>query len=148
MSKVQYSNASGELLVGVLVDDDMQDAVVLCHGYMDGKDRFHFPAMAEALRGTGFASLRFDFAGNGESEGEFDFCAYDKEVEDIKASVEYLRSKGKRVVAVVGHSKGAIESILYAAKYDGDVDKIISISARYNMMHGISGMGLNFMQSV
>lgn len=37
------------------------------------------------------------------------------------------------------HSKGAIESILYAAKYD-DVGKIISISARYNMMHGISGV--------
>lgn len=62
----------------------------------------------------------------------------DTQVEDIRASVEYLRSKGKRVIAVVGHSKGAIESILYAAKYD-DVDTVVSISARYNMMHGISG---------
>lgn len=81
MSKVQYRNASGELLVGVLVDDDgLQDAVVLCHGYMDGKDRFHFPAIASALRDARVSTLRFDFAGNGESEGEFDFCAYEKEV--------------------------------------------------------------------
>lgn len=92
MSKVQYRNASGELLVGVLADDGLQDAVVLCHGYMDGKDRFHFPAIADALLSNArIASLRFDFAGNGESEGEFDFCAYAKEVEDIRASVEYLR---------------------------------------------------------
>lgn len=46
-------------------------------------------------------------------------------------------SQGKRVVAIVGHSKGAITSIMYAAKYD-DVDKVVSISARYNMMHGIT----------
>ncbi len=140
MSKVQYRNPSGELLVGVLTDDNLQDAVVLCHGYMDGKDRFHFPTMADALlRDAQVASLRFDFAGNGESEGEFDFCAYDKEVEDIRASVEYLRSSlGKRVVAVVGHSKGAAEAILYASRYD-DVDRVVSISARFDMVRGITG---------
>lgn len=105
MSKVQYRNASGELLVGVLVDDGQTDAVVLCHGYMDGKDRFHLPAIANALlQDAQVASLRFDFAGNGESEGEFSFCAYEKEVEDIRASVEYLRSLGKRVVAIVGYA--------------------------------------------
>lgn len=140
MTKVQYRNPAGELLVGVLADDNnLQDAVVLCHGYMDGKDRFYFPTMADSLlRDARVASLRFDFAGNGESEGQFDFCAYAKEVEDIRASVEYLRSLGKRVVAVVGHSKGAAEAILYAARFD-DVDRVISISARFDMVRGITG---------
>ena len=52
----------------------LQDAVILCHGLGDHKDGFCLPAMAEALAKSGFASLRPDFPGNGESEGTFRYA--------------------------------------------------------------------------
>lgn len=140
VARVTFANPSGEQLAGLLheVDDEVDAAaVVLCHGYMDSKDSKLIGGLAGTLQAAGLAALRFDFAGNGESEGNFDFCAYAKEVEDIRAAVQFLRGQGRRVHAVLGHSKGAAEALLYAAKY-GDVPQVISLSARYNMVRGIT----------
>lgn len=37
-----------------------------------------FPNLAQALADAGFASYRFDFAGNGESEGSFQYFNYQR----------------------------------------------------------------------
>lgn len=48
-----------------------------------GKDRGlgeGYPVFASKLAELGLTSLRFDFSGNGESEGEFEYANYRKEV--------------------------------------------------------------------
>lgn len=50
--------------------------VILCHGYASSKDGFVFPKMAKALAAKKLSSLRFDFTGNGESDGAFEFGNY------------------------------------------------------------------------
>ncbi|KXZ47005.1 hypothetical protein GPECTOR_39g499 [Gonium pectorale] len=133
-----FVNPHGERLAAKLVDAGPDSAVaILCHGYAACKDGFVFPAMAAALAERGLSSLRFDFAGNGESEGSFSFGGYYREVEDLRAAVGFVRSELRRsVAAIVGHSKGGNVVLLYAAKYD-DVPRVVSVAGRAVMGRGI-----------
>lgn len=42
-----------------------------------------------------------------ESEGSFQFSNYHTEVEDIRAVTEYFTRANRKIVAILGHSKGA-----------------------------------------
>lgn len=48
--------------------------------YAGSKEGFCFPQMAKALAARQLSSLRFDFSGNGDSEGAFEFGNYWQEV--------------------------------------------------------------------
>ncbi|GFR43014.1 hypothetical protein Agub_g4015 [Astrephomene gubernaculifera] len=134
---LSITNSFGERLAAKFVDTGSDDVTVLCHGYASGKDGFCFPELASALAAVGRSSLRFDFAGNGESEGTFSFGGYMREVEDLRAVVAWLREQGgRRVLAIVGHSKGGNVVLLYASKYD-DVPYVVNVAGRGVMSGGI-----------
>eukprot|EP00744_Colponema_vietnamica_P019702 GILI01027903.1.p1 GENE.GILI01027903.1~~GILI01027903.1.p1 ORF type:complete len:257 (-),score=63.95 GILI01027903.1:68-838(-) len=138
---VEFRNQDGLKLVGKLFkpasysapDGQKERIVVICHGYLCTKDKGFIPQLAEALD---VPTFRFDFSGNGESEGEFKFANYMGEAEDLRSAVEMLRNIGYDVCAVVGHSKGAGVVLLYAAKYD-DVPVVVNIAGRFHMSAGI-----------
>jgi alpha/beta superfamily hydrolase len=50
-----------------------------------------FVKCARALARTGIASLRFDFYGSGESEGEFRDVTLQGEIADARAAIDFLR---------------------------------------------------------
>lgn len=83
---------------------EQKRAVVLCHGFASHRDGFHLPSIAQHLAQKGVGSLRFDMAGNGESDGVFEYGNYSSEAEDIRAAVQHLRGQGYQVVAIVGAS--------------------------------------------
>ena len=64
--------------------------VLLCHGFtgMRLEAHFLFVKMSRALERAGFASLRFDFRGSGESEGEFREMTVETEVSDALKAVD------------------------------------------------------------
>ncbi|MCI13050.1 BAAT/acyl-CoA thioester hydrolase carboxy-terminal protein, partial [Trifolium medium] len=61
--------------------------------------------LAAALENAGISSFRFDFTGNGESEGSFEFGNYWREVDDIHSVAQHFHETNRRVMAIVGHSK-------------------------------------------
>eukprot|EP00953_Heterococcus_sp_UTEX-ZZ885_P040043 20496-Heterococcus_DN1.PRE.3 len=107
---------------------DNKEIAILCHGLLSTKDRSVPKVLAEALATN---TCRFDFAGNGESGGAWSLSAYDREVEDLRSVVQYLRAEHWQVTAVIGHSKGAAAVMQYAAKYD-DVPLVISVAGRFD----------------
>jgi uncharacterized protein len=102
--------------------------VILVHGTFGNKNNLFFPKFAESLK---YNVLRFDLQGNGDSEGKFTIGGYKSEVEDIKTVVDWSRSQGYKVVALIGHSKGGMEVLIYSSKYH-DVPLIVPISSRVN----------------
>lgn len=76
--------------------------MILCHGYASSRNSFHFPAIAKRLAEKDVSSLRFDFSGNGDSEGMFEFGNYEIEAQDIRAAVEFIRESGSKVSGLVG----------------------------------------------
>eukprot|EP00803_Ostreobium_quekettii_P000717 evm.model.scf_4145.1 EVM.evm.TU.scf_4145.1 scf_4145:4128-8431(-) len=136
--RVRFKNPSGENLAGILVDPGSPVAVVLCHGFAGSKDWMHYPVLAERLADRRVGSLRFDFSGNGESEGRFEFGNYWKEVGDVRAAVEWLRDGvEKRVVGLVGHSKAGNVAVLYASQFD-DIPSVVNISGRFDLKSGVT----------
>ncbi len=91
--------------------------VVIGHGVTGNKDRPVVVSVAEALAQAGIASLRFSFAGNGESEGKFVDCTVTKEIDDLGAVLDAVSGNG-RLIAYGGHSMGGAVGVKRAAADD------------------------------
>lgn len=100
--------------------------VVLGHGVTGNKDRPVVARLADALQEAGIASLKFSFAGNGDSEGRFVDCTVSKEIEDLGAVLDALESAG-RTVAYGGHSMGGAVGVKRAAT-DERIKVLISLA--------------------
>ncbi|CAN6359340.1 unnamed protein product [Urochloa humidicola] len=146
--KVLISNEHGEKLVGLLHQTSSKKLVILCHGFRATKDDSILVDLAAAFTTEGISAFRFDFSGNGESEGEFQYGSYRKEAADLHSVVLYFSEQKYDIIALIGHSKGGNAVLLYASKYS-DVPSIVNISGRFALERGIDGrLGRNFMQRI
>jgi pimeloyl-ACP methyl ester carboxylesterase len=88
--------------------------VLLGHGVTGDKDRPLLVAVAEGLAARGWSCLRFSFAGNGGSEGDFREATVTRESEDLCDLVAALPAETR--VAYCGHSMGGAVGVLAAAR--------------------------------
>lgn len=113
---------------------------ILCHGLANSKNSPLLRALATGLVQKlpyTHAVLRFDFSGNGGSEGDFMFGNYLQEAEDLRAVVSHVRNVLRlNVVCILGHSKGATSVLLYASKYK-DIPCIVNLAGRWDMSRGV-----------
>ncbi|GMI81388.1 hypothetical protein like AT5G11910 [Hibiscus trionum] len=146
--RVVIRNSHGENLVGILHETGSKDLVIICHGFQSKKERIPMVTLATALGREGISAFRFDFAGNGESEGSFMYGNYRREAEDLRAVVRHFRDKERIMAAIVGHSKGGNVVLLYASK-NNDVPIVINISGRFHLENGMEGrLGKDFLQRI
>ncbi|XP_076952443.1 putative uncharacterized protein YDL057W [Bidens hawaiensis] len=142
---VMIENSYNEKLVGILQETGSKEVVVVCHGYRSCKDRIPMVNLAAAFAIEGITAFRFDFAGNGESEGSFQYGNYYREVNDLRAVVQYFEHEKRSVAAIIGHSKGRNVVVSYASKFN-DVHNVVNISGRFNLKRGIEGrLGKDYM---
>jgi len=129
---VTFFNRRLERLAGVSTLPDgpaPHPAVVLCQG-LSGLKHLVLPAIASALADAGFASLRFDYAGCGESEGESGWVDPLDRVADALHALAFLRAHpevDRDRVGVYGHSYGGPVAIESAAR-DGRLRAVVAVS--------------------
>ncbi len=137
--RVTLPNKQGLELAGILEEAGKckgeEEVCILCHGFRSSKDSSTLSSLSKALVEAGMSTFRFDFQGNGESQGEFAYGNYWREVEDLRAVIEYWKAQGRRVETIIGHSKGGNCVLLYASKYH-DVPNIVNISGRFSLDAG------------
>jgi uncharacterized protein len=96
---------------------------VLCHPFAEEKLWTHrvYVSLARDLAARGYAVLRFDHAGHGDSDGEFRDSSVDSWLSDIQSGVEYLQAelRGKSQVGLMGLRLGATLAALAAARIPG-----------------------------
>lgn len=82
--------------------------VVMCHGFTGNRDGDgHFQPLADTLAQHGIASIRVDFAGNGESEEPFTAYTLQSMYDDIESAISYMRGAYPITqVGLLGHSMG------------------------------------------
>jgi len=100
--------------------------VILGHGVTGNKDRPVVADTAAALNAAGFDTLRFSFAGNGDSEGVFQDATISKEVGDLESIIN-AASETYSKIAYIGHSMGNAVGILQAAK-DQRINVLVSLA--------------------
>ncbi|KAL3535602.1 hypothetical protein ACH5RR_004063 [Cinchona calisaya] len=147
--KITLEKDNGSKLVGLLHDETgSPDVVILCHGYRSSKESRTIVEIADALKKDKISTFRFDFSGNGESEGTFQYSNYSGEVEDLRAVIGYFTRNNRRISALIGHSKGGNVVLLYASKYH-DIGKVINVSGRFHLDQGIADrFGADYLERI
>ncbi|MCI5703777.1 alpha/beta hydrolase [Candidatus Pseudoscillospira sp. SGI.172] len=100
--------------------------VILFHGLCDDRAEINFvhTELSRHLCRAGIASVRFDFAGSGESDGRFEDMTVSREVADGIAILDYVRTLefvDTSRVAIHGLSMGGCVASMVAGERDADV---------------------------
>jgi alpha/beta superfamily hydrolase len=142
MSESRITFPCGDLkLEGLLTlpEGEAPGAAVVCHPHpMYGGSMYNnvVEAVLEALWRRQFATLRFNFRGVGDSEGEYD--GGEGELDDVREAVAFLAGKaGVKSVVLAGYSFGASVS-LRAGLTDPAVDRLALVALPVAGMTGPS----------
>ena len=128
MQKLSISNSNGEKLAGIFYPiKNSRKLIIFCHGRLVNKDNPFYVEICGKLSESGFNVYRFDFSGNGESEGKFEECTISKDIEDLKSAVDFFKKKNYEIFCTIGHSQGAVEVLLHQSKYDS-AEFVVGIS--------------------
>ncbi|HKT34582.1 MAG TPA: alpha/beta fold hydrolase [Nitrospira sp.] len=91
-------------------------AVVLCHGFLSSKNSTTNKTLTRMLNEAGLATFRFDFFGQGESEGPFEDITVSLAIGQAHAAVAFVRSEGYETIGLVGSSFGGLVAVLTTAQ--------------------------------
>lgn len=107
MKRVTFKNSRNLTLVGNLYESTTDSIIIMCHGFMSNKySRGRFERLAKAFNNSGYNALTFDFSGCGESDD--DSLTMDKEADDLKSAISFVKSIGYKEIALYGHSLGTV----------------------------------------
>lgn len=100
--------------------------VILLHGFCDERNELNFVhrELAERLEENGIGSLRFDFNGSGESEGNFQDMTISSEVDDALKALDFVRNLEEadtERIALHGLSLGGCVASIAAGRRKDDV---------------------------
>lgn len=89
---------------------------VLCHGFLSNKNSTTNKALTRILIERGIATLRFDFFGQGESDGPFEAMTVSTAVGQAHTALAWGAAEGYRDMGLVGSSFGGLVGLLAAAQ--------------------------------
>jgi pimeloyl-ACP methyl ester carboxylesterase len=119
---IEYFGASRQLLGALHHPQRLRPrstAVLLCNPFGEEASRSHrsYRVLATQLERAGYAALRFDYSGTGDSLGDSGAATIDAWVNDVAIAADRLRSaSGASRVAVVGLRLGATLAMLASAR--------------------------------
>ena len=133
-----FTGHGGDSLSGRL---DLPDGPVLAtalfaHCFACGKDVSAARRISARLAAMGFAVLRFDFTGLGQSGGDFATTTFTSNVADLVAAAAALTARGLAPDLLIGHSLGGA-AVLRAAGQIASVRAVATIGAPFDPAHVI-----------
>lgn len=138
--KVTYQElvVNGKTIRGLLSTPDngeYKNLMPMFHGFTGHKNEhaYLFKQLTEQLVELGYATIRFDFSGNGDSDGHFEDMTYYSLMDEARAIMEYAyKISGKKLIPLGFSMGGCINSLISYEKQD-IVERIVLISPAGNM---------------
>ncbi|MCR8844024.1 lysophospholipase [Paenibacillus sp. SC116] len=117
-------------IVTMPVTDHFVPAIIFGHGFTGHKAEanFMFKRLSDELAKWGYATIRFDFAGSGESDGEFVDMTVSTEVQDMLAvwdAVQVMEGIDPKRVSLLGFSLGGVVSLLAAEQLGDELEHLL-----------------------
>jgi putative redox protein len=114
--QIQFDNHLGETLAGTLHQPEGPPlaAVVAGHCFTCSRHTGILRRICGSLCDAGFMALRFDFSGNGQSQGSFEQSTWSKQVLEMEAAIALVKQHGVQWIGLAGHSLGAAIALLTA----------------------------------
>ena len=136
VERFEFAGSDGQML-SARIDLPAVEPIacaVFAHCFTCSKDSRAATYISSALAEKGIATLRFDFTGLGESEGEFDGTTFSHNVSDIVAAASALREVYRAPTLLVGHSLGG-SAVLAAAGQIPEAVGVATIGAPFEPKH-------------
>jgi len=135
-SRIAFEGSQGVALSAKLEmpDGPPKAYAIFAHCFTCSKESRAATRISRALAENGIATLRFDFTGLGESEGEFGRSSFSSNVEDIVAAAKFLSNHHQAPKLLIGHSFGGTAVIAAAARLPSIVG-VVTIGAPANPAH-------------
>lgn len=116
-----FKNRSEKNLFGVIhyPENKNSQGVLICHPLFEEKLHTHrvLVDFSRLLSSSGFAAMRFDYYGDGDSQGEFEEATVETRLSDINSALELLRKKTSiQKIALLGIRFGATLAALSVEK--------------------------------
>jgi pimeloyl-ACP methyl ester carboxylesterase len=126
-----FYNQQGEKIAGTLHLPKRPDGcgVVFGHCFTCSRNTRIIREICNELAARDVLALRFDFSGNGQSEGEFSASNYSKQITEMQTAAEVIAEKGARRIGLAGHSMGAVIAVLTAVR-TGTVKAVCALAGR------------------
>ena len=134
---LKIQNSEGKMLSAKLelpADRHAHSFAIFAHCFTCSKNLSAVVHISRTLTLSGFAVLRFDFTGLGESEGKFEDSGFSSNVNDLLATAKYLSENHMPPTLLIGHSLGGA-AVLVAANEIDSVKAVATIGAPSQIDH-------------
>jgi len=113
-----FHDRHGHVIAAMLATPDGPTTclAVLCHGFLSGKNSTTNRTLTRLLNERGLATFRFDFFGQGDSDGPFEEITTTLAVHQTEAALDLVTARGYDRIGLVGSSFGGLVAILTAAQ--------------------------------
>jgi len=134
--RVSFTGSEGRLLGGILDAPESPPIgfVLMAHCFTCSKDLKASVRISRGLAEAGWGTLRFDFAGLGNSEGDFAETNFRTNRLDLLAAASYLAETHQAPSLLVGHSFGGAAAISVANELDS-VRGVVALAAPSETSH-------------
>lgn len=143
--KISFEGHGGNLLSGILhtsflgkslAKKDDNSILISVHGFGVDKNYWVIKELSEYLDKKKIASMRFDFTGVGDSQGDVRDSSMEQMVDDLDAAVRYAKQRGYKKIIVAAHSLGAMVAVL-AATANKDIHALALMAPAIDIRHAI-----------
>lgn len=108
---------------------EVYNMALIMHGITADKNRPLLREIADRLRDENVASVRFDFDGHGDSDGDFKNMTVPAALADARVFLDYVRTDPHvRDIYLVGHSMGGVVASMLAGLYPDIVKKLVLLA--------------------
>ncbi len=124
-----FKNSSGKELFGVMhfPEKPGSKGVLICHPLFEEKLHVHrvLVDFSRLLSSSGFSVMRFDYYGDGDSQGEFEEATLETRLNDISSALNFFREKtsvdrlallgvrfGATLVSLSAENKGLSDALI------------------------------------
>ncbi len=135
--KTEFRGSLGDTLSAKIELPDVKDHkgfILFAHCFTCTKDLKSLKYMSNTFTSLGFATMRFDFTGLGESGGNFFDTSLETNIGDLKLASEFLEENYEAPVILIGHSFGGASAI-FSARALSNVKVLVTMATPSELKH-------------
>lgn len=135
---VSLPSSTGTAMAGTIdfPDSPPQAFAIFAHCFAGSRHTPGAARVSKQLTNFGIATLRFDFPGLGQSEGNFADTCFSQNVADIQAAADWLAHNYSAPQLLMGHSLGGAAA-LAAANNIRSLKAVATIGAPFDPAHSV-----------
>ncbi|MFO7847601.1 MAG: alpha/beta fold hydrolase [Balneolaceae bacterium] len=140
---IEFEGAFGDTLSAKVdqAEGETIGCALFAHCFTCSKNLKAVGHITKSLAERGITTLRFDFTGLGQSDGEFANTNFSSNVQDLVAAASYMENSLEAPSLLVGHSLGGA-AVLHAAHNLESVKAVATIGAPFDPAHVKENFGM------